>query len=127
MTSIPIIASAGTCLGSSGTNISAAGIGIGSSSTVIDDACNERQQQQLEANIQAQEAVTSANSVRLLNELGLGPAALSLMCQDPSIRLALKAGLEPVLYNKVCAQYEPSRRISTLHLSHNTKKENIYV
>ena len=108
VTSIPIIASAGTCLGSTGTNISAAGIGIGSSSTVIDDACNDRQQQQLDANIQAQEAVTRANSVRLLNELGLQPAALSLLCQDPSIRLALKAGLEPIVYSKVCAQYEPS-------------------
>ena len=75
VTSIPIIASAGTCLGSTGTNISAAGIGIGSSSTVIDDACNDRQQQQLDANIQAQEAVTRANSVRLLNELGLATSS----------------------------------------------------
>ena len=108
VTSIPIIASAGTCLGSQGGTLSAAGIGIGTSSTIIDHACNDRQQQQLDANIQAQEAVTRANSVRLLSELGLQPAALSLLCQDPSIRVALKAGLEPAVYGKVCAIYEPN-------------------
>ena len=105
--SVPIIASAGTCLGSIGGTLSAAGIGIGSSKTVVDEECNKRQQQQLDSNVKAQEAVTRANTVRLLNELGLQPAALSLLCQDPATRLALKAGLEPVVYNKVCKVYEP--------------------
>ena len=99
VTAVPLTATNGTCLGSQGGGISAAGIGISTGKTVVDEDCNNRLNEAHKTNQLIQKT-------KLLESLGLQAAAISVSCQDLSIRIALKAALEPDVYNKLCKKYE---------------------
>ena len=99
VTSTPVSPGQNTCVYGHGESISAAGIGISSGKVHIDEGCQKIRDESHRLNQLRQNVV-------MLNNLGLKDAAVSMACQDYSMRQSLRLSLPADVYNQLCKKFE---------------------
>ena len=75
------------CMGSWTAGVSAMGMGLSGGSTLSDNNCER------------------LRNAKLMNDMGLKDVAMSLMCEDEGVRMAMKIA-RPAAYNRFCAKWD---------------------
>ena len=99
VTSTPVSPGQNTCVYGHGEAFSAAGIGISSGKVFIDEGCQKIRDESHRLNQLRQ-------NVTLMANIGLKDAAVSMMCQDYSMRQSLRLSLPKATYDKLCKKFE---------------------
>ena len=99
VTSTPVTPGQNTCVYGHGESLSAAGIGISSGKVYVDEGCQKIRDEAHRLNQLRQ-------NVTLMANIGLKDAAVSMMCQDYTMRQSLRLSLPEDVYNKLCKKFE---------------------